>query len=406
MHPWRKAALLSIAGIIALFLCFHLAVNIFGKVMLAAKLQEAFGKKVTIAAVGTYFPSGVTIKNLEVEDLCKIEEISAGGGLFDIFRGRISLSALKLVRPRITLSKGLPVAAQAPDSKPAKPAETESALASLPEEKIVLPRIFIGRLVVDDGVFNFIDFTVSKDGLEIKVEHLNLKVTNLNLGGKIRRKSEFQLQGSIPWREGQDKGSIYVKGWLDAFKKNMEATLKIEKIDGIYLYPYYSMWMDIQGARIEKANLNFTSDIKGVNNNAVAVCHLELTDIVRKPLGEGESEDNASKMTNAVLDIFRALDKGKVVLDFVIRTKMDRPELGFGNIRMAFEDKISKAHSEGIKPKDILILPAKILQGAGKGAVDLSKSVMDGIFAMGRQIRGAAVDTLVKPPKVAVPAKK
>jgi len=411
MHPRKKIILLFIAGLLGVYLLLHLAVNIFGKGFLIAKLEDSSGKKVAIASLSTYFPAGLTVKNLDIQDLCKIEEVSAGGGLFDIFRGRISLSALKLVRPRITFKKGLPAAAQAPEAALVIPVETQTvsaapAPAPVQEENIVLPRIFIGRLVVTEGEFNFIDYSVAGDGLHIKAEHLNIKITNFDLGGSGRRRSEFQLQGSIPWREGQEKGSINIKGWIDILKKSMDATLNIEKIDGIYLYPYYSMWMDLQGARIEKANLNFTSDIKGANNNVVANCHLELTDIVRKPLKEGEPADSTSKITDAVLDIFRSMDKGKVVLDFIIRTKMDRPELGFGNIRMAFEDKISQAHGTGIQPRDFLILPAKLLQGAGKGALDLSKSVMDGISAMGRRIHQAAVDTLVKPPKVIMPDNK
>jgi hypothetical protein len=406
MHPWRKTILLSIAGFIALFLSLHLAVNIFGKKMLESRLREALGKKVVIAGLSTYFPAGINIRGVDIEGLCRIEAVSAGGGLIDIFRGRVSLSALKLTRPNFVFTKGSPVSVQPPVGLPEKPVEVRQDSAPEKDKELVLPRIFIGKLVISEGSVNFTDYTVAKDGLEIKAEHLNLRLTNLDLGGPGRRKSEFQLQGAIPWRAGQEKGSIDLKGRIDISKKGMEASLKIEKIDGIYLYPYYSMWVDLQGTRIEKANLNFSSDIKGVNNNVVAVCHLELTDIIRKPLAEGESEQDASKIADAVLDIFRTLDKGKVVLDFVIRTKMDRPELGFGNIRMAFEDKISRAHSGGVNAKDVLIFPAKLLQGAGKGAVDMSKSVMDGIFAMGRQIRRAAVDTFVKPPKVIVPVEK
>ena len=68
----------------------------------------------------------------------------------------------------------------------------------------------------------------------------------------------------------------------------MQAALKIKDIDAIYLYPYYSMWVDLEKARIEKAKLNFSADINGLNNNVNVECHLELTDMVRKPLEPGQ----------------------------------------------------------------------------------------------------------------------
>lgn len=405
MHPWRRRILLFIAVFLALLLLLHLLVNIFGKAILTAKLKEVFGKPVIIGRLTTYFPAGIVVRRLEIEDLCKIQEVDAGVGLFDMFRGEPSLSLFRMVRPQVTVRKTVPTPAQELLNTITGDATPKLAPASEPAPGIVLPRIFIGRLIIQEGSFNFVDHSITKDGLEIKVEHLNVKVTNLNLGGWGGR-TDFQLQGSIPWREGQERGNIELKGWLNGRKRSMEASLKVEKIDGIYLYPYYSMWVDLEKARIEKANLNFSSDIKGVDNNITAICHLELTDIIRKPMPQGESEEKASKITNAVLDIFKALDKGKIVLDFVIRTKMDRPEFGFGNIRMAFENKLSQVHGESVNPGDILILPAKLLQGAGKGAVDMSKSVVDGAFAMGRELRKAVLDTFIKIPKAAVPEKK
>ncbi|MCX5710100.1 MAG: DUF748 domain-containing protein [Candidatus Omnitrophica bacterium] len=405
MHPWRKRILFGIAAFLAFLLLVHLLVNVFGRAILTAKLQESFGKRVTIGRLSTYFPLGIVVRRLEIEDLCKIQEVAVSVGPFDLFRGKPSFSLLKLTRPQVTIRKSLPSPGQEilnVLNTPVQPAPTPAPQVA---SGIVLPRLFLGRLIISEGQFNFVDHEITKDGLEIKVEHLNVKVSNLNLGSWGQR-TDFLLQGSIPWREGQERGSVELKGWIDGIKKSMEASLKIEKIDGIYLYPYYSAWVDLEKARIEKANLNFTSDIKGVDNNVTAICHLELTDIVRKPLPEGESEEKASKMTNAVLDIFKALDKGKVVLDFIIRTKMDRPEFGFGNIRMAFENKLSQVHSGSINPGDVLILPAKLLQGAGKGAVDMSKSVVDGVFAMGRELRKSVLDTLIKPPKVVVPEKK
>jgi predicted nucleotidyltransferase len=71
---------------------------------------------------------------------------------------------------------------------------------------------------------------------------------------------------------------------------------------------------------------------------------------------------------------------------------MDRPEFGFGDIKMAFEEKLTQGtKSKGINIEDILVLPAKLLQGTVKSATDLSKAVIDGTVAVGREITKAVI---------------
>ena len=113
----------------------------------------------------------------------------------------------------------------------------------------------------------------------------------------------------------------------------MLASLKIENIDAIAFYPYYSTWVDLEKARIEKAKLNFSSKIRGKDNDISAQCHLELTDIVRKVRPPEEAQQKAERLTDAVLDMFKAMNQGKVVLDFTLHTKMDHPQFGFENIK-------------------------------------------------------------------------
>ena len=66
---------------------------------------------------------------------------------------------------------------------------------------------------------------------------------------------------------------------------------------------------------------------------------------------------------------------------------------------MAFESKLSQARG-GIDPKDVVMLPGRLLEGAVKGGSDMSKSVIDGFFAFGNAITKAVVDAFIKPPRV------
>lgn len=416
MEQWKKALLIGITLFVFAFLCLHVFVNIRGKDILSQKLEETFNRKIEIGSLYTTFPANLHIKNLKAQGLFKIDEIIAGRGLIDIFRKDFNLFFLKVVRPVITLEKGFiksTTEALAPadinlqksssDNQPK--AETKllppnlNPLAVL-QNRFLPTRFSIGRLIVSDGAVNFIDNSLGDKELVIKVEHINFRVDNLNFSGRGIQITSFDLKGTIPWREGIEKGRISAEGWFNLFKKDMQTSLKIENIDGVYLYPYYSQWVDLEKARIESATLNFTSNIHGLNNNVTADCHLELTNIVRKRRPDDESPEKAERIADTILGMFKAADQGKIALHFTIRTKMDRPEFGFSDIKTAFEEKLAQARSpNGVKPENILLLPVKILEGAVKGATDVSKAVIDGTFAVGNEVKKAVEGAFKKEPE-------
>ena len=401
MRFWKKILFIFVAVILLLFICLHVYVNIKGKYFLIKKLKETFNREVKVGSVTTSFPINIYVKEIEVSGLLKIDEVFAGGGVFDIFRQSFSLSLLKVIRPTVIVEKNI-VKSTAEAFIPAAKEKTDTPNLnplSLPQNKFLSPVFVLRRLIVKDGTFNFTDKSISDKGVTIKIKNMNIKVDNLNLSGKGSHITSFDLKGTMPWQEGQEEGKIEARGWIDLFKKDMQATLKIQDIDGISLYPYYSNWVDLEKARIEKAKLNFSSDIRGADNDITAQCHLELADIVRRPRAPEETETKAAKITDAVLDIFRALNQGKIVLDFTIKTKMDTPAFGFGDIRTAFEDKLTQRKKTNIfDPQYVLSLPAKLLEGLVRGATDVSKAVVDGTFAVGDEIKKRAEDTFKKEP--------
>jgi hypothetical protein len=194
----------------------------------------------------------------------------------------------------------------------------------------------------------------------------------------------------LPWSETEEAGRIEADGWVNLFKKDMQATVNIQDIDGIYLYPYYSKWVDLEKARIEKAKLNLTSNIHGLDNDITANCHLELLDIVRKPRSPDEAKEKAEKIADAVIDIFRALNQGKIVLDFTIKTKMTKPQFGMGDVKSAVENKLTEAtKGTSFQPEDALWFPMKILEGGVKSTAGVAKAFIDGSFAVGTELKRA-----------------
>jgi len=383
---------------IVLFISAYVFVAFKGKSIIIKQLEGLTHKKVSAGQFKLMLPFTLDIKDLNVEGLAKVDEISITPSIPYFLMGNIAFNDISVINPKITYNRVPP-----PQAVVSSTAEAPVKAAAVPEIKAKVEpkkkrplRLVLKHVTVKDGNIDFIDYTVKADGIKITIKDINFKLTKLYTF-PFPAITNFELKGRIPWQEGEEEGKISVEGWLNYYKKDIQAAIKIEDIDGIYLSPYYSSWVDLEKARIEKASLSFTSNIQGLNNSVTAECHLELTDIVRKPRPAEVSEGKEEKVTSVVLDTFKALDQGKVVLDFAIKTRMDRPELGISNIQTAFADKIAKVRdSNSLKTEDVLVLPLKILESTVKGATDISRAVIDGTFAIGKALKDAAEDSFRK----------
>jgi hypothetical protein len=320
--------------------------------------------------------------------------------ILGFFTGNIAFNEVKVTEPKITYEISAPAPAPVTAESTAGTAQSIPLAQTIQKEKPAVTqrplRLILKRVIIKNGRINFIDYSVGENGIKLTVKDIDFNLTNLYL---LPRSviTNFELKGKIPWQEGQAEGKIEAEGWMNLFKKDIQATLKIQDIDGIYLYPYYSNWVDLEKARIEKAKMNFSSEIQGLNNNVTAQCHLELTDIVRRPRPPEETQEKAEKITDAVLGIFKALNQGKIVLDFTIRTKMDQPVFNFGNIKMAFEDKLAQARKgEVFNAQEVFLFPTRLLEGAVKGMTNLSRAIVDGVFNVGLQVKKSVEDTFKK----------
>lgn len=364
-----------------------------GKDILLGQLEKITKKKVTAGYFGIAFPLNLEIKNLNVEGLANVSSVYISPSIIYLLAGKIALNRVVIENPDLTFEGKVPGAA---DIIAAPLAEVDKEEEKV--EKTVPLRLIVKKLILKNGRIQFTDHGVSKEGLKFTVKDINLNLSNLYMF-PVSVITNFELSGRIPWRKGEEEGKIDANGWINLYKKDIQAVLKVRDIDGIYFYPYYSNWVDLEGAHIEKAKLYFLSNVQGLNNNVTVDCHLELADIVRKPHNGSEGKEKAERITDAVLDYFKALDQGKITLDFIFKTKMDRPEFSFSNIKMAFEDKLAVARGKGFKPQDVLLLPTKLLEGSVKGATELSKAVIDGTFAVGNELKKAVEEVFRKEPQ-------
>ena len=102
---------LLLAGLIVFILAFialHIFINAKAKPLVTQKLRQAFKKEVSVGSLSTSLPLNIHIKDIQVEGLCSIKEIVAGGASFNISRNCFSLASLKIIKPEITAQRNLP----------------------------------------------------------------------------------------------------------------------------------------------------------------------------------------------------------------------------------------------------------------------------------------------------------
>jgi len=387
MKLYVKIFFVTIVVLAFLFSVAHIILLFKAKSLIVANLENFTQKKVSIGMLDVKFPLDLEIRNLDVKGLARIEYIYVSPSILGLLTGNIAFNRVNIIRPELYLERNAP-----------KPVSGEEALAAVAGQPAKIPKkryacLIFKHFSLKKGKINFLDTTVGPDGIKIIIKDLNFNIDNLYLL-PISVITNFQLKGKIPWQKDSEEGIIEAEGWLNLFKKDIRATVNIRNIDGVYLHPYYTNWVDLEKSRIRQAKLNFNSEITGHNNDIIADCHLELTDIVFRPQEEAEPQEKAHKIATAVLDLFKAFN-GKIDLNFTIRTKMDRPEFGFDSIRMAVEDKIAKTSKQD-KLDTILSIPTKLIENTVRGVTDITRAMIGGTASIGKEIRKGAEEIFKK----------
>ena len=370
---------------VVIFSLIYVSILLAAKTIIASKIQKATGLKTTISSLIILPPLNIEVRGFEIAGLIKAKRIYLAPSMRSFLFGKIAFNKIMIGGPEVTYQRDS-VAEPVNDLRAPIVENKIQPVAPVTRQNMSLP-VIIKSLKVYSGRLNFIDTTAASGKISVTVKDINFYITNLSTA-RVKGVSNFNLNGNLSWNTGEPDGKISLRGWVDLYKKDMLATLKIEDIDAIVFYPYYSTWVDLGKARIDKAKLSFNSDIKGQNNEVTANCHLELIDMVRKVRSPEEPQLKAEKVTDVVLDMLKSMDNGKVVLDFVLHTKMDQPEFGFANIKSAFEGKLAQARtSAGMRPQDVLLWPGHWLKSAIKSGTDLSNAFVDGVFGLGDNIK-------------------
>jgi hypothetical protein len=371
------------------FIGMYVYVDSYGKPLLEQKLTEIFGRPVSVDRVRARFPFDLVIKRIDIPGLGKVEKVFASGGLIDVLSGDLVLNQLRLSGVDLKIESMADAAGQ-PGGGQAGALHGEGAGAGMPG-KLSIPNIEIKRLLVTDSRVTLVDHKISQPPITLLIKDVNASFENLSLPVKNRVVTSFSIRGLFPWKDSSEQGSLKLSGWVNLYKKDMRATFAVTDIDAVNLYPYYASWIKLDQERIQKAKLSFRSEITGINNEVESDCHLELTQVVFAPRPEDQPEERSEKIAVAVLDLLKALNQGKIAIDFKFKTRMDSPEFGLSKLISAevFDKVRQSRQGQGLTAEKAVTLPVRIVGEAVGSASDLTKSVINGTISVGAELKKA-----------------
>jgi hypothetical protein len=398
MRTVSKLLLVIIIVCAATYALAYAFLALQGKSILVGQMRNMTQRHVEIGAVHMVPPLRVKMDNILIDGIGKASSVEMTPSLLALMQGKVELNSVTIVRPEFTFS----MPARQPQA--AVPSGSESA-APLPEAVTPVtdqpssraeaakpsrersPLIF-HHLRIIDGTIVYVDPTVSAEtgGIKIVCSNVDAGITNIYESPQ-EMVTKFALTAQIPWKDSQERGKVSLEGWMNYFKGDMRAEIVMKDIDALYLYPYYESWFSLDRSAIEKAKLSFTSSVTGLNNDVTAACHLELTELAFKQREDSNGQSRSEKIANRVLDFFKAMNNGKVLLNFSIKTKMDSPDFGMNVIKNAFDNSISQVRrGQGSTASKVAEMPGQVVGGTVKGVTDVSSALIGGVVSVGREL--------------------
>jgi hypothetical protein len=320
--------------------CTYLAFN--GRAILLSELEKNLGVKAQISSLRVSFPPALVVDGFAIQDSIKIDRLIVSPSLLALIRGDIILNTLIIEKPVLQVTrnsddsfdfcKGIfnkgAIAAE-PQRKPGETAPADS------KKKTKKPRKFyLSRLKIKDANIEFTDNGIAgAEPFKMRFANVNLDVFHPFLFNFFRM--QFKGQGDL-LSDADDKiGKLAISGWADILAKDMNADVALSGARLTYLKPYYKKFLKRD---LSSGDIDVTALLISKNNDMTADCHLELNNIAFKEQETTAPEQDTTEPIDFTLFAVNSLlsSEGKVVFDFSVRTKMDRPRFEKIKIKGSF----------------------------------------------------------------------
>ncbi|MEK7849869.1 MAG: DUF748 domain-containing protein [Candidatus Omnitrophota bacterium] len=318
----------------------YLALN--GRALLLSEIEKNLGVKAQISSLRVSFPPALIVDGFAIQDSIKIDRLIVSPSLLALLKGDIILNALIVERPVLQVTRNnddsfdfcngvfkKSALAVEPQGIPGEAAPADS------KKKTKKPRKFyLNRLKIKDANIEFTDNGIAgTEPFKMRFANVNLDVFHPFLFNFFRM--QFKGQGDLLSAADDKIGKLAISGWADILAKDMDANVALSGARLAYLKPYYKKFLKRD---LSSGDVDVTALLISKSNDMTADCHLELNNIAFKEPESGASEQGTAEPIDFTLLAVNSLlnSEGKVVFDFSIRTKMDRPRFEKIKIKGSF----------------------------------------------------------------------
>ena len=336
----RSALVLVIIVILAgVAACSYLALN--GRALLLSEIEKNLGVKAQIYSLRVSFPPALIVDGFAIQDSIKIGRLIVSPSLFAMLRGDIVLNTLVIEKPVLQVTRNSDdnfIFCNGIFNKSAAPQKISDEVTQVPadtKKKIKKERKFyVSRLKIKDAIIDFTDNGIAEaEPFKMRFANIDLDVFHPILFNLFRM--QFKGQGDMLSVANDKIGKLAVSGWADISAKDMDADVTLSGARLAYLKPYYKKFLKKD---LSSGDMDVKALLKSKNNDMTADCHLELNNIAFKEQEATASTEGTAEPVDFTLLAVNSLlsSEGKVVFDFSIRTKMDRPRFEKIKIKGSF----------------------------------------------------------------------
>lgn len=310
MKILRNIIIIVVILLIVAYLSIFIFVSTNGKALVSENLKNILGRDVYVGSVYLTPPFSININNLEIKDLAKLNSIKVEPSILGLFFGRTVLNKLTIVNPAVSIVR-------LTDSQ----FNFSPVVGHMKRSQGKKVEFIVKEAFIRQGRINFKDKT---QDISFDISPINISVVT----SLIDRKTRINLDAQAISADGQNLANISASGWLNFFKKDMDAELSIKDVELIYFTAYFKDFL----RKVKSGKLFFDANMVSKNNDLLIDCHLETHN-----LRFIEQESQATDTQQKVVDLFDNLSSvilgaligpgGGGIFDFSIHTKFDNPKL-------------------------------------------------------------------------------
>ncbi len=331
MRIIAKISIILILVVVVLFFCAYLIFNMRGRDIVEQQMARVFDVSVSLEDISLSFPATVKIKNLEIEGFLKTD-LKFSVNPLGLFSAKIILNNIIVTKPQLTLKRGRDGVFETPLRQDVSNGKSR-------------PLPIILGLDINDGHILFIDS--SQNNYQLNIYDLDVRVHKKAMA--LRPAFNFDISAQLGDNAKNGKNFI-TTGWIDFIKKDMQGSLEIKDFYTGDISLFYNRLL---GNGISESRLSLQAAMNAKDNDLKIDCHLLLSRIKPETEGEtaGESKNHKDILVfSGLFDIFSS-PEGEIELDFVIRTKLDKPkfdriDFGASLFKTATKNILSKPQKE------------------------------------------------------------